>query len=100
MSTRSRAEVAPKMKWAFAAKKTMTTLFSAAKKLIELDIRPRARKYNEPHFVQSAFADFKKRYMSFERRNPRSHVCVDIENSIYSIFQNATPTFFAQHKPR
>jgi hypothetical protein len=38
----------------------MSMLLSAAKKLIELDIMPRARKYNRLYFVHNTFADFRK----------------------------------------
>jgi hypothetical protein len=62
--------------------KTLTILLSAAKKLIELDIMPRARKYNQLCLVRDIFADFKKKYMCFERRKPWSTFRVDMDNSM------------------
>jgi hypothetical protein len=79
----------------FSASASAST--STVKTLIELDVIPRARKYNQRDFLHNTFADLKKRYVSFERRKPGSTCGLDIDNSMTYIRAKFESKFEKHH---
>jgi hypothetical protein len=72
MFTRSPAEMIPRTPQAIGAKKTMTTLFLTARKLIVLDVMSKGYKYNQQYFMNYVFPDLKKANLSSHGRMPES----------------------------
>jgi hypothetical protein len=72
MFARSATDVIPRARQAVGAKKTMIAAFFTPKKLIVLDVLPRASTFNELYFINSIFPDLKTSNMNFRRQKTES----------------------------
>jgi hypothetical protein len=58
------------MRQTIGAKKTMITIFFAARQLILLDVLPKGSKFNQQYFIDYVFPDLKTENPNFRRRMP------------------------------
>jgi hypothetical protein len=72
MFARSAEDVIPKTRQVVSAKKTIITVFFAAKKLIMFDVLPRGNIFNQLYFINCIFPDLKTENLNFRRQKTGS----------------------------
>jgi hypothetical protein len=79
MFARAPSEVIPRTRQTIGAKRTMITIFFAARQRILLDILPKGSKPNQQYFSNHVFPDWKTEDPNFRRQMPLAFfVCTRI----------------------
>jgi hypothetical protein len=95
----SRSDIIPRTRQAIGTKKTMTTVFFTASKLIVLDVLPKGWNFNQLYFLDNRFPDLKMENMRSRRRTAGSTFWVDMVHSMCPNGSKVESKFQKHHHP-